>query len=205
MLTKKSNPAPVQPTILLVDNDAAASRELGALLLDRLPGQKAGPPRLYLAAGVAAAAETIRDERLDWLFIRITEWDAYQHIAFASPLPPPRVVFLSGRAEKCTEHLPLVVDAHLQPPYNAGRLAKIWNRLTGPGFDPRPLDFFFLKNHALYETIRYRDLQQVRKVWGELRVQTRDMEYRMSGSLNAFQERLPIPLARVRRGWLVNE
>ena len=72
-------------------------------------------------------------------------------------------------------------------------------------FTPQPLDFIFLKNKSRYLPVRYSDLKQVRRVFHELHIQTRQAEYIITGSLPAFQARLPIPLVRVRRGLLVNE
>jgi DNA-binding LytR/AlgR family response regulator len=117
----------------------------------------------------------------------------------------PKVVFLSGRADKCTSHLESILDAHLQPPYRASRLAKAFKKLSGPDFTPQPLDFFFLKTHARYTPIRYEDLVQVERRRRDLLIETRQTEYRITSTLAAFQNRLPIPLSRVRRGKLINE
>src|SRR5262249_10326100 len=141
-------------------------------------------------------------------------WDDYQRLAgyypqrprpSTFPPLPQRVVFLSGRTEKCAEYLPTVLDAHLQPPYRASHLARIWNRLTAPGFQARPLDIFFLKTQARYRPIRYGDLCQVHRLGSRLLVQTRCGDFMTTGSLTALRIRLPMPLAPVRRGWLVNE
>jgi hypothetical protein len=194
-------------------------------------------PDVLVYPTVESAAKTLEAGRIDWLFIRINQWDEYQHVVAKRKTPThrpyqqgpanqpqqtdqnvdqyghenkiqgtrPHTVFLSGHAEKCTDHLDTVLDAHLQPPYRASRLAKIWNRLSDRDFTPRPLDFFFLKTHARYIPIRYSDLCQVQTFGRELWIETRHTEYRITTSLAAFQARLPIPLARVRRGWLVNE
>ena len=186
-------------TILLIDPDETAARELAGLLNTR-----PGPPRLFVAAGVSSAEFFLRTEVIDWLFIRIIVWDDYQQLVSSLPSRPRRVVFLSGRKEKCTAHLPLAVDGHLQPPYRNGHLIRIWNRLTDPQFIPRPLDIFFIKSRARFEPVRYGDLRQV-VLEGGLQVQTRDTDYRITGSLQAFQDRLPISLTLIRRGCLVNE
>jgi DNA-binding LytR/AlgR family response regulator len=188
------------PTILVIDSDAAAGRELSALLLDQ-----PGPPRLFVSLGVNAATDVLATEQIDGLFIRISQWDEYQLLVARLTHPPARVVFLSGRMEKCTGHLGFLLDAHLQPPYRASKVAKCWSKLLSPDLARRPLDFFFLKTQARYVPIRYSELKQVRRFYNELRIQTRATEYRITGSLAAFQARLPIPLARVRRGLLVNE
>jgi hypothetical protein len=187
-------------TILVIDSDAAAARELSALLLDQ-----PGPPRLFVSLEVNAAGNVLATEQIDWLFIRISQWDEYQLLVARLTHRPARVVFLSGRMEKCTGHLGFMLDAHLQPPYLAGRVGKCWRWLQDAAAELRPLDFFFLKTQARYVLIRYRELKQVRRFYNELRIQTRETEYRTTGSLAAFQARLPIPLARVRRGLLVNE
>jgi DNA-binding LytR/AlgR family response regulator len=121
------------------------------------------------------------------------------------PNLPRHVVFLSGRNEKCTGHLASAVDGHLQPPYRAGHLAKIWNRMTDPNFAALPLDIFFIKCKARYQPVRYCDIREVSRESGQLRIETRDAEYLVAGSLQAFQERLPVPLAHTSRGCLVNE
>ena len=186
--------------ILLIDSDAAAGRELSSLLLDR-----PGPPHIFISLGVMPARHLLASETIDWLFIRISEWDNYQLVAASMKFPAPRVIFLSGRSEKCTDHLGFILDAHLQAPYRPSHLIKCWNKLSALDFTPRPLDFFFLKTKARYIPIRYRDLKQVRRVYHELHIQTRQAEYRIAAGLAAFQARLPIPLVRVRRGLLVNE
>jgi hypothetical protein len=186
-------------TILLIDPDETAARELAVLL-----NARSGPPRLFVAAGVSAAEFILRTEVIDWLFIRIIVWDDYQQLVSSLPSRPRRVVFLSGRNEKCTAHLASAVDGHLQPPYRNGHLIRVWNRLSDPQFVPRPLDIFFVKTRARFEPVRYGDLRQVVLERG-LEVQTRFEDYRISGSLQAFQSRLPIPLILIRRGVLVNE
>jgi DNA-binding LytR/AlgR family response regulator len=164
-----------------------------------------GRPNVVVSLDVAAASEMLGTEPVDWLFIRINCWDDYQHIAAANKNLAPKVVFLSGWAEKCTEHLAFTLDAHLQAPYRAGRLSKVLKRLSALDFTPRLLDFFFIKTHARFIPVRYCDLHQVRRIGWTLWIETRQTEYRVTGSLSAFQARLPIPLARVRRGLLVNE
>jgi len=185
--------------ILLIDPDETAARELAGLLNTRT-----GPPRLFVASEVRTAEAILHSEAIDWLFIRIILWDDYQRVVSSLAARPRRVVFLSGRNEKCTTHLPLALDGHLQPPYRPGHLIRVWNRLSDPQFTPRPLDIFFVKSRARFEPVRYGDLRQVVLQHG-LEVQTRYGDYRTSGSLQAFQSRLPIPLALVRRGCLVNE
>jgi hypothetical protein len=97
------------PNILVIDADAAANRELSTWLLNRPK-----PPRLFVALEVSAAVDLFRSEPITGLFIRINQWDAFQCLG----IPVPQVIFLSGRAEKCTQHLRHLLDAHLpsEPP-----------------------------------------------------------------------------------------
>ncbi|HUB59644.1 MAG TPA: hypothetical protein VL978_03015 [Puia sp.] len=187
-------------SILLIDPDEAAARELAELLMNRPE-----PPKLWVAGSVAGAEQILRTQPVEWLFIRIVVWDDYQRLRPTLIRSPKGVVFLSGRNEKCTAHLASAVDGHLQPPYRPGHLVRIWNRWLGAGFTPRPLDVLFVKSRARFEPVRYGDIWQVEVDGGGLRVRTRDAEYRVSGSLQAFQERLPVRMTMVRRGCLVNE
>ena len=187
-------------TILLIDADETAATELAALLQSRQEGL-----RVLIYGAVRDAACILRAGTVEWLFIRITAWDDYQLLAHTLPSLPWRVVFLSGRNEKCTGHLASTVDGHLQPPYRAGHLAKIWNRMTDPYFTALPLDIFFIKCKARYQPVRYCDIREVSRESGQLLIDTRDAEYLVAGSLQAFQERLPIRLAHTSRGCLVNE
>ena len=187
-------------TIILIDADEIAAAELAVLLNSRKDGL-----RVLMFSTVHDAAYTLRGVVVEWLFIRITAWDDYQLLAYSLPILPRRVVFLSGRNEKCTGHLASAVDGHLQPPYRAGHLAKIWNKMTDTYFIPLPLDIFFIKCKARYQPVRYCDIREVSRESGQLRIETRDGEYLVAGSLQAFQERLPVPLAHTSRGCLVNE
>ncbi len=110
--------------ILLIDSDETAAAELAALLQSRQDGL-----RVLSYAGVRDAASILGGGAVEWLFIRITAWDDYQLLAYTLPILPRRVVFLSGRNEKCTGHLASTVDGHLQPPYLAGPRAQVWHRL----------------------------------------------------------------------------
>jgi hypothetical protein len=186
--------------ILIIDPDEIAAHELADLLQNRPE-----PPRLWVASDVRTAEGILRSQRVEWLFIRIIAWDDYQRLRPTLVGMGARVIFLSGRNEKCTAHLPLAVDGHLQPPYRNGHLVRIWNRWMDPRFVERPLDIFFVKSRARFEPVRYGDLQQVEVEYGKLRLQTRHAEYSVSGSLQAFQERLPVSLTMIRRGCLINE
>jgi DNA-binding LytR/AlgR family response regulator len=191
---------PRLPTILIIDPDPAAGRELRTLLLN-WPMAK----QIIVYQSVAGAKDTLATGRVDWLFIRINQWDDYQQLAAEHKQTSRHIVFLSGRSEKCTGHLQFSLDAHLQPPYKASRLVKVWNRLTAPAFERRPLDIFFVKSRARYFPIRYGDLQEVERSAWTLKIKTRQAEYRITGTLTAFQARLPIPLNRSRGGVLSNE
>jgi hypothetical protein len=185
--------------ILIVDPDEAAANELADLLRNR-----PNPPRVMMAGDVRAAEPIMRCERVEWLFIRIVVWDEFARLRPLLMASPRRVVFLSGRNEKCTAHLSLALDGHLQPPYRQGHLTRVWNRWMGAGFLPRPLDIVFIKSRARFEPVRYGDIWQVEVEGGGLLVQTRHADYRVSGSLQAFQDRLPMVMSMVRRGCLVN-
>ncbi|HXD76886.1 MAG TPA: hypothetical protein VN616_03710 [Puia sp.] len=187
-------------TILLIDPDETAARELADLLENR-----AHPPKVMMASDVRRAEPMLRTVVFDWMFIRIIVWDDYQRLRPLLPMSPRRVVFLSGRMEKCTAHLPLAVDSHLRPPFRPGHLLRIWNKWMEPHFVPRPLDIFFVKSRARFEPVRYGDLRQVDVENGKLRLLTRYADFEVNGSLQGFQNRLPISLAMVRRGCLVNE
>ena len=208
-------------TIVIIDSDPTAAQELQTLLLNRpAPSTPINTPStsaILISPSVAAASKTL-EPAVDWPFIRIKQWDDYQLLTYGPPasvLAAPRVhtgryaytrvIFPSGRNEKRTEHRRLDLDAHLQPPFRATRLAKIWAKLSNHAFTPRPLDFFFLKHQARYITIRYPDLYQVHRLGRELWIENRHAEYHITSSLAAFQVRLPIPLSTLRRGWLVNE
>jgi DNA-binding LytR/AlgR family response regulator len=186
--------------VLIIDPDEMAARELADLLRNRPK-----PPRLWMAPDVRTAEGILRSQRVEWLFIRIIVWDDFQRLRPTLVGAGPRVIFLSGRNEKCTAHLSQAVDAHMQPPYRSGHLVRIWNRWMDARFVERPLDIFFIKSRARFEPVRYGDLQQVEVENGKLRLQTRHAEYSVSGSLLAFQERLPVSLTMIRRGCLVNE
>ena len=185
--------------ILLIDPDEVAARELTELLRNRPDA-----PKVWVAGSVASAEMILRSQPIEWLFIRIIAWDDYQRLRPTLVAAPRGVIFLSGRNEKCTAHLSLALDGHLQPPYRCGHLVRIWNRWLGAGFTARPLDIVFIKSRARFEPVRYSDIWQVEVEGGGLRVQTRHADYRVSGSLQAFQERLPPTMTMVRRGRLVN-
>jgi hypothetical protein len=187
-------------TILLIEPDETAARELADLLRTR-PGQ----PRVVVATDVPAVASLFKNETIDWLFIRISAWDSYQSLAGQLDRLPRHVVFLSGRNEKNTGHLATVVDAHLQPPYRAGRVAKVWDRLSDIRFVPRPLDIFFVRSGGRWTPVRYCDLRQVRRENRQLQVDTLHAEYRITESLLAFQSRLPVALTPSNCGGLINE
>jgi DNA-binding LytR/AlgR family response regulator len=99
----------------------------------------------------------------------------------------------------------LTLDGHLQPPYRSGHLVRIWNRWLDPLFLRRPLDILFVKSRARFEPVRYSDIWQVEVENGRLLVQTRHADYQVCGSLQAFQDRLPVSMTMVRRGCLINE
>jgi DNA-binding LytR/AlgR family response regulator len=186
-------------SILLIDPDEMAARELAELLKNR-----PDPPKLWVAKSVASAEMILRTQPVEWVFIRIILWDDYQRLRSTLVKEPWGVIFLSGRKEKCTAHLPLALDGHLQPPYRPGHLVRIWNRWMDVHFVRRPLDILFVKTRARFEPVRYSDIWQVEVENGKLHLQTRHADYQVSGSLQAFQDRLPVTMAMVKRGCLVN-
>jgi DNA-binding LytR/AlgR family response regulator len=189
------------PTCLVIDHDREAAAELTRLL------ETEGLARVVAtASSVAAATEGLYlrgGPPIDCLFIRIGEWDSFLQRRAAFPEEPLTIVFLSGREEKCTRHLPGEVDFHLQPPFRASRLAAIFRRRSSAGFRPRPLDFFFLKVLCRYHAIRFDDILEVRARGGLLTVLLKAGEYTVTGSLTQFQHRLPVPSERVCRGVLL--
>lgn len=189
-----------QPIALIIDPDTRESNHLAELLLDR-----SEQPEVMTATSVQVAEHALQTEDIHWLFIRISLWDGYQKLAPTLCHPPMRVVFLSPASENCTNNLPDLLDAFLKPPYSAAKLFRIFSRLSHPFFEPRPLDFFFLKSQCHYSIIRYTDLRQVRWRRGKLQIFTRTEDFEVIGSLTDFQARLPVPLTRASRNWLVNE
>ena len=187
-------------SILLIDPDEMAARERSELLMNR-----PAPPKLWVAGSFAGAEPILRSQPIEWVFIRIIVWDDFQRLRPTLVGVPGNVVFLSGRNEKCTAHLPVALDAHLQPPYRSGHLVRIWKRWMDPWFVRRPLDILFVKSRARFEPVRYSDIWQVEVESGALLVQTKHADFRVSGSLQAFQDRLPVVMTMVRRGCLVNE
>jgi DNA-binding LytR/AlgR family response regulator len=190
------------PTILIIDPDAAAAQELHGLLEKKYPAS-----RIIVSPDIQTIKNQLSFQSIQWLFIRIICFDDFQQVTYKSrhQHPPPKTIFLSSATEKCTGHLDFILDGHLQAPYRPGRLGKVMKKMSDPAFIPQPLDFFFLKYKARYTPIHYHDLYQVQQFKRELWIETRQTEYRITASLAAFQARLPIPLTRIRRGWLVNE
>lgn len=62
-------------SILLIDPDEMAARELAELLKNRPDA-----PKLWVAHSVANAEMILRTQPVDWLFIRIILWDDYQRL-----------------------------------------------------------------------------------------------------------------------------
>jgi hypothetical protein len=186
--------------ILIIDPDLSASEELAGLLADRNDR-----PEVMTATSVLGAEEALRTEEIEGLFIRISVWDDYQKLASSLERGPAKVVFLSGRDEGRSQLSAKIVDAHLIPPYSAVELAGIWRRLSKPEFQPRPRDFLFIQVGRRYEIIRYADIRKVKRRHGWIKVSTRQGDYEVFESLEAFQERLPVPLTWVGGDGLVNE
>lgn len=189
------------PTVLIIDNDREASAELTRLLHE---GRLAKVVATASCVAAAVGGLFLRGQpAVDCLFIRIPEWDDFLRHRAAFPDGPLTIVFLSGRDEKCTRHLAGEVDFHLQPPFKLSRLTAIFKRRSSPGFQPRPLDYFFLKVLCRYHAIRFDDILEVRVHGGLLTVRLTGGEYTVTGTLTQFQDRLRVPSERVRRGILV--
>jgi len=193
-----NNPLPPAPPLVLIIEPASVD---GLELAEWLSDQRERP-EVMLSSSVGAAEKCLRTEKFDWLFVRIRCWDDVQRLALSLPR---RVVFLSGRREKGTRHLDRTLDAQLRAPYIPEHLAGVWDRLSSPGHQPQPLDFFFLRVDGQLVTVRYRDIRQVHREGDHLRVETRQGDYLITSNLINFQARLPVPLTAVRPGWLVNE
>ena len=184
----------MQPTCWIIDDDRTATDELTLLLQIH---------RFAIVVGTSTSIAGWLDHSVDCLFIRITLWDDYLKIMALLPRTPTTVIFLSGRLEKCTQHLPAEIDFHLQPPYRTPFVSSIFNRIKDPFFEHRPLEFFFLKANCRYHVIYFSTLREVRGKAGWITIQTEKNEYTISGSLAQFQRRLPLPFNRVGRGLIL--
>jgi DNA-binding LytR/AlgR family response regulator len=182
----------------IVDEDIAAADDL-AVLLEKI--DRAG--HVSIAENIPQAMDRLLQSKTDLLFIRVIAWDEYRKVAPLLPSGPERVVFLSGRREHCTANLSLEVDFHLKPPYMEGRVRRIFERLSVPGFQARDLEFFFLRVNCRFHAIPYSDVQWIRRKGTNVVVKAQDQEYEVAGSLEKMQERLPIRLERVAWGLLV--
>jgi DNA-binding LytR/AlgR family response regulator len=187
---------PVLPTCWIIDHNRDAAQSLRDLLQTEGYGQ---------VLGTSATVADWAGQPVDCLFIRITAWDDYlwwravQHRQGAGA-----IIFLSGRYERCTRHLPELIDFHLKPPYRASRLAGVLRRTQDPDFHRRSLDLFFLKADYRFQPIYFSKLLYVQgHSGGTLDVRTSDREYTVSGTLGAFERRLPIRWQRVNRSLLV--
>jgi DNA-binding LytR/AlgR family response regulator len=182
----------------IVDEDLEAADEL-AVLLEKI--HKAG--HVSIADNIPRAMDILLRTPTDLLFIRITAWDEYRKVAPLLPAGPERAVFLSGRREYCTTNLSLEVDFHLKPPYLESRVRRIFERLATPGFQPRDLEFFFLRVGCHFHAIPYSSLEWIRRNGSGMIVKTHDRQFEVAGSLEKMQKRLPIRLERVSWGLLV--
>jgi DNA-binding LytR/AlgR family response regulator len=190
----------------IVDEDLGAADELAALL------EKTGRvAHISIAENVPQAMAILQKPGTEVLFIRVIAWDDYRKVAPLLAAPPERVVFLSGRREHCTASLSLEVDFHLKPPYTEGRLWRILERITKPGFRHRELEFFFLRVDCRFYAVPYSSVQWIKRNGAKLIVKTDDGTYEVTGSLEKMQERLPMRLERVAwgllaaRGWVGGE
>jgi hypothetical protein len=176
------------PFCLIIDED----REAGDALLERLL-ESGLDLTVYTRGNVAEATDFLLTGGIDLLFIRITQWDAYQHLMYGRRTGPGAVIFLSGAGEKGTAFLETQLDFHLQPPYPAGVLEKVHRVLLNPTFRLRPLDFFFLKHRCRTDVIRYGDLRRAVGRHTHLVIETDQEAFEIQSSLPEFERRLPIP------------
>jgi len=186
--------------IHIIDPDEAAARELSAWLLNRL-----AYPRIFIATGLSPDENNFQANPADWLFIRITAWDDYQRLQQTHAGQPRRIVFLSGRNERRTDHLSFILDAHLQAPYSHAQLTRIWDQLSNPAFTHQSMDFFFLKIKARFIKINYCDLREIRIHQGLLLIETRDGKYLIRSTFSDFRDRLPFALSWIHRNCWINE
>lgn len=184
------------PTCWIIDHNAEAAGELRAMLETDGCGQ---------VLGTSATVADWGGQAVDCLFIRITAWDEYLWWRRAAHrVGAGAVIFLSGRYEKCTQKLQEKLDFYLKPPYRASRLAAVLQRVGDPSFRRRTLDLFFLKADYRFEPIYFSDLLYVQGNGGAtIRVLTSAGDFRIAGTLGAFERRLPIPWQRANRSILV--
>jgi DNA-binding LytR/AlgR family response regulator len=174
------------PTALIIDDDPEAVQELAGLLL-------AGG---HCHRVLSSPGGTVP---VNLLFIRIGAWDAYRAMAIGSSGAPLPVIFLSGRREKCTPHVAGQVDFHLQPPYKAGALRKLFRQLGDPAWTRQSLDFLFIRSLCRYYAIAFSELRQIEARSGGLILETETKEIWLPGTLDQVQERLPPCFHRVSR------
>jgi len=185
-------------TVCIIDPDMAAADELAAIL-----EEMGRTGMVAIADTVVTAMDVLWKEPVDLLFIRIGEWDNYRKVAPLLPHAPERIVFLSGRTDKCTANLSGEVDAHLQPPYRASHVRKCIQRFADPEFRPRSHAFFFLRVDCRYHAIPLDSLQWVRTRGHKLIIQTDTERYEVFGTLDKLQQRLPVSFTRAGRGLLI--
>jgi DNA-binding LytR/AlgR family response regulator len=187
------------PTCIIIDDDLISTRELIQVLETQHHARPIG-----VATTVSGAIDLLQAMAADWLFIRITAWDEYRNRTAFIRQRPARVIFLSGRGEKCTQDLSNEVDFHLQPPYRKSSVGKVVRRLTDPTTTLRSLDVLLLRVACRFRAIPIERLQSVRSRRGFLEIETDYGIYVVAGSLTEFQQRLPPSFTRVKRGLLVN-
>jgi hypothetical protein len=180
------------PTCWIIDHNPGAADSLKQLL------QKEGYGQVL---GTSTWVADWPGEPVDCLFIRISAWDDYLRWRWTHRQSAAEtVVFLSGRFEKGSRHLGEDRDFHLRPPYQPGRLAGIMRRRTDPDFPRRSLDLFFLNIRYRFQVVYFRDLWYIEgNGGGTIHIHTARGKYTVSGTLGAFQRRLPISWQRVDR------
>ena len=155
------------------------------------------------ATSVGLALETLCIMPVDILFIRLNYWDDWLKAKNGLSSSPAHIVFLSGRSDKCAQHLPRDVDFHLQPPYRLEELTAVFELLVNPYFVARPLDFFFLRVNCRYHLIYFSTLRTIESKDGFITINTTSDSFTVAGGLAQFQKRLPIRLNRAGRSLLI--
>ncbi len=188
-------------SILLIDADETAARELSELLMKRPE-----PPKLWVAASMASAEPILRTQMIEWVFIRIVQWDDYQRLRPTMIGAPKRVVFLSGRNEKCTAHLATGIGRTFAAAIPVGAPGAHLEPLDGPGICSAAAGYCCLSRAGRGSSLCGMETSgRWRWRMGDCGCR-RGMRIIASAEvLLAFQERLPVTMTMVRRGCLVNE
>jgi hypothetical protein len=72
------------------------------------------------------------------------------------------------------ENVPQAMDILLKPPYLEGRVRRIFERLSTPGFQSRNLEFFFLRVDCHFYAVPYSSVEWIKRNGTNLIVKTHD-------------------------------